>query len=166
MPKSPLTISISGDKELMALFKAAPIAMNNELAKEVRVSINAIGIAYKRNERSHYDSGKLDASIEADTDNNWKSGEVGSTRTEAIYREFDTKPHIIYTLNPGRFLYFYWKKFGEYVNLKFVRHPGTKGDHGLNRAAIEVIGIFGEKFIKRLTARYARVGGVRGKVAK
>jgi hypothetical protein len=166
MAKAPLTITVTGDKELMKLFKTAPAAMNKALVSEVKLSTKAVAVAYKRNERPHYKTGRLDASIVADTDDNWKSGEAGSDIPESIFREFDTKAHFITPKKAGGMLRFYWEKIGKWIALPFVAHPGTKGDHGLNRAAVEVLGIFGEKFIKRLTARYARIGGVGGRAVK
>ncbi len=82
---------LKGDKELKKMLKDLDIKGDRELRREIKRTSTGIKNHYKRDAKRHSWTGELEDSIKADTKDNWKSSEIGSTKKQSYWLEFGRK---------------------------------------------------------------------------
>jgi hypothetical protein len=122
--------SILGMKELKEYGKKLGIEGEKEARAELKQTAFGIRNDYRSKTLKHKDKGTLYNSITADSNDNWKTAEIGSTAKHALPLETGSRAHKI-PKEPkpadkwGEWLKFFWDKIGMRVSAMQVNHPGT-----------------------------------------
>lgn len=131
-----MAFDIHGLGELKKYIEELEVEGEAAFRDEIKRTLMGIRNDYRSRLLPHKDTGKLYNSIKADTANNWRSGEVGSTEKHAVYLEGGTQAHAI-TPQAKKWLYFFWDKIGQWVFAKQVMHPGTPPRPYLTQSYLE-----------------------------
>lgn len=157
-----ITARLEGFDELERDFAKEPQIIDREFRLEIKSSAKAIEHEYRRNAKSHFVTGTLDASISADSADGWKTAEIGSDVLWSLFIEVGTKAHKI-PLEPkpatpwAGWLHFFWAAVGVWAHAMQVDHPGTPAYNLLLKAYITEMEPFEQKFGKRLMKRLERI---------
>lgn len=67
---------------------------------------------------------------------------AGSRAPYTLYPDQGTRPHMIYPRHPRGMLIFYWAKIGMWVDLRKVSHPGSQGQHFLEKGMRRALSVW------------------------
>lgn len=138
-----------GDKKLKKMLNDLGVRGDVELRREVKNSSTVIKNDYKRDAKKHDWSGEGSDSIVADTNDNWKSGEVGGTKKQLYWLEFGRKS---FSAKGDGYLTFKTKD-GTWHKVKEVKE--AKANPYLLMAWMKHM--IGSKFADRLRKRFDRI---------
>lgn len=127
-----LTKLTSWESEMGRSFKR--LAFLCEVAAKSRVPNEYSKVGWLR------DSIDQDAGKKRNARGIWFS--VGSTVKYALYVESGTRPHSISPKKPKGRLVFFWRRVGETVFMRGVKHPGSRAYRYLEDGAITSIAIW------------------------
>lgn len=134
-------MSLSYSEDKTGVLKAGSTKLRNQLTSNAAACLNDLGRGArdrvrqpltKRKGDSLYNSVKVDLASAANL-----LVKTYTQKATAVFRELDTKAHIIEPKKAGGVLAFIPKRGRNVVFAKLVHHPGTKGTHSWQYANMQ-----------------------------